>query len=548
MRAGPFLQQTKRGPNMRDVAGLLVSLLTFVVGRGGDIAPCRVLCSGTRCFTVLHHATDFTAAQDRCGDLGGHLMTVQSSSVQSLLPTLLKNLTGRFWIGLHLATSCPEPAAELRGFDWVTGEVRSEFSHWSSDFDGNCLSPRCVSVSQEDDFEWVQVLCAGTLSGFLCEHGLGDPCQPLTDAQGESVTYTPPGGGAGEAARSLPPGSIAVRMSDETKYFCLVGKWQPAPRSCDTHEGPSGETPDPRNNVPYPATGTDDPCLALDCAQGCYKNRQHSACTCAPGFELAQDGRSCVDIDSCGDERRCAGKNLVCVNSVGGGSQCACQDGYVSHSGQCVDVDECASAPCEHMCVNTPGSYECSCYHGYKKDAHDPHTCALFCGKEECAAECDPNNRFQCYCPDGYVADERGGGTVCMDIDECSSDYCDHRCQNTFGSYVCTCLPGYTLLDQFRCVEKEGGGDEEPEGSAEATSPSFPTTPAAARPGPTRRPSASGVSAGGLAGIIVGTVVFILLVLFVAHRILGRRRRMESGGALKAAQDAAGGAGFKVKV
>ncbi|KAL6096252.1 thbd [Pungitius sinensis] len=515
---------------MRTATGLLVSLLTFLMGSAGGIEPCRVRCSGTRCFSVLHHATGFAAAQDRCGDLGGHLMTVQSSSIQSILPNLLGDLTGRYWIGLHLNTSCPDPAAELRGFAWVTGGIRSESTHWSAAFDGDCASPRCVSVSKEHDFEWVQEPCADKLPGFLCEHGGSDPCQALTDAPGDSVTYTPPVV-SGEVVRSLPPGSIAVRMPAETKYFCLAGKWQWAPRSCDTH---GDETPDLTNNVPYTVMSTDDPCLALDCAHDCFKDRHSYVCTCDPGFELAQDGRSCVDIDDCADELQCPGKNFMCVNSVGG-FRCACKVGYKSRSGRCIDVDECASAPCEHSCVNTPGSYECSCYPGYKKDANYPHKCALFCGEEECAAECDPNNRFQCYCPDGYVADERRGGTVCLDIDECSSDYCDHLCRNTFGSYVCTCFPGYTLAHQFQCVKNEGGPSEEPEGSAEATSQSLTTTTAAARPEPTRRPQR--VSAGGLAGITVCTVLLILLVLFVVHRVLSGRAHAESGGARKSAQD-----------
>lgn len=520
-------------------------MLTFVEGGAAPMEPCRARCSGTRCFAAFHRAADSTAARDGCADLGGHLMTVRSSSIHDILPFLLGNLTGRFWIGLHLATGCPDPAAELRGFRWATGEVGSEFTHWPAAFDGSCSSPRCVSVSQEDDFEWVQGPCGDPLAGFLCEHGLGDPCEARTDARGAAPVYTPAAGLSGEVTRSSPPGSTAVRTPPDTKYFCVSGRWQPAPRSCGAHEGVCerrcAENPE-RAPSPDPPTGTDDPCVALDCAQGCHKDGRASACTCGHGFKLARDGRSCVHVDDCADERRCTGENSVCVSNSVGGSRCVCEDGYKSRSGRCVDVDECASAPCEHKCANTPGSYECGCFPGYKKDPKSPHTCALFCGEEECAAECDPNNRFQCFCPDGYVADERGGDTVCTDIDECSSDYCDDLCRNTFGSYVCACSPGYTLVDQFRCVKNEGPTDEEPEGSGEATSQSFPTTTTAtARPEPPRRPSA--VSAGGLAGIIVCTVFFCLLMLFVARRVLGgggetrSAREMESGGAPRGAED-----------
>ena len=46
------------------------------------------------------------------------------------------------------------------------------------------------------------------------------------------------------------------------------------------------------------------------------------------------------------------------------------------------------------------------------------------------------------------------GEAHCMDDDECILDihHCDPRavCQNTNGSYTCTCLPGYEG-DGFEC-------------------------------------------------------------------------------------------------
>ncbi|XP_076592860.1 ovochymase-2-like [Chaetodon auriga] len=50
-----------------------------------------------------------------------------------------------------------------------------------------------------------------------------------------------------------------------------------------------------------------------------------------------------------------------------------------------VDVDECSkqdpgSGPlCSQICINTPGSYHCSCYYGYKLHL-DQHTCLSSCG------------------------------------------------------------------------------------------------------------------------------------------------------------------------
>uniref|UniRef100_A0A4W6CLT8 Thrombomodulin n=1 Tax=Lates calcarifer TaxID=8187 RepID=A0A4W6CLT8_LATCA len=169
-------------------------------------------------------------------------------------------------------------------------------------------------------------------------------------------------------------------------------------------------------------------------------------CICHEGFELHQN-RSCVDFNDCTDQRQCPGENFRCINTVGG-FQCVCKEGYSLSGSLCVDQDECASAPCEHMCDNTPGSYKCSCY-------------------------------------DGHI------GAFCIDIDECSFFYCDQGCVNTFGSYVCSCNPGFTLVGEYRCVKDDKGTvtDGGMGGKTAATTPDIPTTPSIPPPDPTRQPS-----------------------------------------------------------
>ncbi|XP_042359562.1 thrombomodulin [Plectropomus leopardus] len=556
MRAKHFVKQTKphtaaardnlkgqhRGCNMRDVTGLFV--FVFLVGRAGGTEPSAGYCIGTQCFTVFQHPSDFPAAEDQCRDRNGHLMTVRSTVAHDIFNILLWNLTGRFWIGLRLPSGCPDATAALRGFQWVSGDSESDFFNWAPSFNSSCSAPHCVSVSQEDEFKWVQEPCREHADGFLCEYTFTDPCTFLAVAAGGSVTYKVPMGFEGEDVLSLPPGSIAIRMPAETKYVCFSRQWLQAPWSCEIQEGgcehkcaedpnnvpscycPSGQSVNPANKVTC-EVDIDDPCLPLQCAHACYKAGDSYACMCDHGFKLAQDGRSCVDFNDCRDARQCPGENFVCVNTVGG-FQCVCKDGYVMRGSLCVDVDECVSAPCEHMCTNTPGSYKCSCYDGYIEDPTAPNKCKLHCGKEECPAECDPNDRFQCYCPDGYVAEEREDHTVCIDIDECSFFYCDQDCKNTFGSYVCSCSRGYTLVGQYRCVKNEDDTDTDGsmEGSGVSTTPSIPSTSPAPQPEPTTQPS--GVSVGGLVGIIVCTVFFIVLVVVVAHYLLSDKGKTES--------------------
>lgn len=539
---------------MKYATGLLVGVLVFLMEGTGGVKPDSGYCIANQCFTVFRDPSSFQAAQKQCEDQRGHLMTVRSSVSHDVLFILLGNFTGKFWIGLHLPSGCPDDAAALNGFQWVTEDTESDFSNWLSAFDSSCSAHRCVSVSQENDFKWIQDPCEEHATGFLCEQSFSEPCTSLAAATGESVIYKTPMGFGGEDLLVVPPGSTAVRMPSETKYLCFSKQWLAAPWSCEIMEGgceykcaedphgdpscycPAGQTVNPKNKVTCEVQIADDPCAALRCQHACYQEGDSHACMCDHGFKLAADGRSCVDFNDCTDQRQCPGEHFMCVNTLGG-FQCVCDVGYKASGALCVDEDECVSAPCEHMCTNTDGSYKCSCYDGYRVNPKEPSKCELHCGMEECAAECDPNDRFHCYCPDGYIAEERGSDTFCVDMDECSSFFCDQGCKNTFGSYVCSCSLGFTLVDGYKCVRNDD--EEAEEGSGMTTAPNIHTTQIVPFPGPTKQPS--GVTVGGLVGIIVCTVFFIVLLVFLVNYMFSRRGKMESTGALKSTEGEAHG-------
>ncbi|XP_051564369.1 epidermal growth factor-like protein 6 [Myxocyprinus asiaticus] len=84
------------------------------------------------------------------------------------------------------------------------------------------------------------------------------------------------------------------------------------------------------------------------------------------------------------------------------------------------------------------------CCYGWKKNSkgHCEAQCDLGCKHGECVG---PN---KCKCFPGYT-----GKTCSQDLNECGLKPrpCEHRCMNTFGSYMCYCLNGYMLMPDGSC-------------------------------------------------------------------------------------------------
>ncbi|XP_065808853.1 fibrillin-1 [Labrus bergylta] len=169
-------------------------------------------------------------------------------------------------------------------------------------------------------------------------------------------------------------------------------------------------------------------------------------CPLGPGYTT--DGR---DIDEC----RVMGnlcKNGQCINTLGSYS-CTCKPGYTNDisSTLCVDVDECIQAPkpCNFICKNTEGGYLCSCPRGYilqedGKSCRDLDECST--KQHNCQFLCvNTIGGFTCKCPPGFTQHH----TACIDNNECASDpnLCGSNgvCQNTPGSFNCDCQRGFSL-------------------------------------------------------------------------------------------------------
>ncbi|XP_071954227.1 uncharacterized protein [Antedon mediterranea] len=198
-----------------------------------------------------------------------------------------------------------------------------------------------------------------------------------------------------------------------------------------------------------------DPCVNAFCSM----NGNDVSCLCKTGYE-AIDGNTthCLNVNECTNTTHMCSD--VCIDTDGS-YNCSCGDGYALSADlrNCEDINECDfSSSCDQnaMCANAPGTYICSCNLGYLgngKQCEDVDECEhirVYCtGNETCeygrcddAAYCDNNNgSYMCHCNDGYT----GNGMMCFDINECSTMPCDSMatCTNTPGDYSCTCNSGF---------------------------------------------------------------------------------------------------------
>ncbi|KAF4118039.1 hypothetical protein G5714_000090 [Onychostoma macrolepis] len=103
---------------------------------------------------------------------------------------------------------------------------------------------------------------------------------------------------------------------------------------------------------------------------------------CGVGFKLIKN-KICVDEDECSTSNQC-GDHAQCVNTPGS-YYCTCNEGFRSatanftaENGQCEDINECSDPDVcgtNADCFNHPGGYSCKCHEGYSNYGNNQSKC-----------------------------------------------------------------------------------------------------------------------------------------------------------------------------
>ncbi|XP_036337585.1 fibrillin-1-like [Rhagoletis pomonella] len=293
--------------------------------------------------------------------------------------------------------------------------------------------------------------CENTPGSYRCVPALNTPEDAKENAEENEDTENSENGDADDAVSEDDQG---IRRIAETEPIC-----------------PSG----------YRAGGDNsDKCVDIDeCAEGtsgcehCLNTEGSYECTCPGGYDLADDERTCIDINECDvivereDDADAAPAKICsggCENTIGS-FICTCEaNQHLLEDRRTCAIDTCKDlnnpqlnkTRCAYQCKDLPsGVYECVCPAGYtlSDDLHNCEVAESVCAKEGGYESCSPgtcipsedNSSYECDCPAGYVNE----GNHCNDVDECAAELhgCSHDCLNTLGEYQCGCPAGFRFTE-----------------------------------------------------------------------------------------------------
>ncbi|XP_055860294.1 uncharacterized protein LOC106054907 [Biomphalaria glabrata] len=103
-------------------------------------------------------------------------------------------------------------------------------------------------------------------------------------------------------------------------------------------------------------------CICQPAYTGLYCESELNGCTSQP----CSSGQNCTDLTV--TQQGDATEGYICG---------PCPTGFNNVNKLCIDINECSNTSlCDHICINTEGSYKCQCNEGYTLSSSDFRTCS----------------------------------------------------------------------------------------------------------------------------------------------------------------------------
>ncbi|KAM3863357.1 nidogen-1 [Diretmus argenteus] len=190
-------------------------------------------------------------------------------------------------------------------------------------------------------------------------------------------------------------------------------------------------------------------------------------CECVDGFQFANDGQTCIEVNRPVDHCEAGSHNCdiperaQCSYTGGSAYICSCLSGFVGNGRICQDIDECQPGRCHQdaVCYNTQGSFTCQCRPGNYGDG-------FYCSSERTKTQCQ-SHRDSLLGDTGYGG-PRGGprppvGQFIPTCDEHGA-YEPMQCHGSTGHCWCVDrngqeIPGTRSGPGSRpmCIDHDGG-------------------------------------------------------------------------------------------